>query len=337
MVARKAPALALALASGCVEAPAVEVPDSPALAVCGQQRVDGFAPTTQLSIAVTASGTNVVWVPAGGGSVMTQRLATDGHVLGDPTIAFAGMFSDATAAVVDDQVIVGALDGDQTWMLAAPLGAPPYRELAIVGGIVGASPIALAGGQRVTASVSYGGMFVNAFDDAWIARTSTHAVLTSSAREIAVAHGDSEALVVWPTQDTCYVEQLADAAHGTTWTDAGACLAPRLATTAADSALVFERDGDIYLARGVVPRATDAVRIGSGTEPRIVAAGTTFWLSYVDATGAVIAGVVDGGVGVRTLPLDGAATAHELAVAGGVPHVYTAGPAGLTVSALCTE
>ena len=334
---RKAPALALALASGCVEAPTALVPDSPVLAVCGQQRIDGFPTTTQLSIAVTASGTNVLWTPAGGGSLMTQRLATDGHALGDATVAFAGTFSDATAAVVDDQVIVGAVEGDQTWMLAAPLGAPPYRELAIVGGIVGASPIAIAGGQRVTASVSYGGMLVNAFDDTWIARTSTHAVLTPSAREVAVAHGDRDALVVWPTQDTCYVEQLTDAAHGATWTDAGTCGAPRLASAGTDSALVFERDGDIYLARGAVPRASDAVRIGSGTEPRIVAVGTTLWLSYTDATGAVIAGMVDGGLDVHTLPLDGAATAHELAVAGGVPRVYAVGPAGLTVSALCTE
>ncbi|HSD89103.1 MAG TPA: hypothetical protein VLB44_16355, partial [Kofleriaceae bacterium] len=138
-------------------------------------------------------------------------------------------------------------------------------------------------------------------------------------------------------QDTCYIEQLADAAHGTTWTDAAGCLAPRLASAVTDSALVFERDGDIYLARGVVPRASDAVRIGAGSEPRIIAVGTTFWLSYVDATGAVIAGVVDDGLRVRTLPLDGAATALELAVAGGVPHLYAAGPAGLTVSALCTQ
>jgi hypothetical protein len=334
-------ALVLTLAGGCVSPPGIDVPDEAVPFACEQTRSAAVGRTSQLGVALTSAGATAVWVPAGGGPLMSQALARDGRPLAEPEVAWAGSYEGVTVAAIDEQVIVGAVDGDVTWMLAAPFGMPPYRELAIVGGVVGASPLVLAGGQRVTASVSYGGMLVNSFDDAWRARTSVHAVLTASSREVAMAQADGEALVAWPTATACFVERLYNAWSGITRSDEGRCGTPRLAASGGDAALVFERDGDILVARATPDalRARDAAVIARGREPRVVAHDGAYWVSYLDPSGDVVAGRLDDELRLHGVALGdeaGAADAHELVVSDGLPRAFVAGPGGLTTSGLCT-
>lgn len=332
-------AFALTIAGGCVSPPGVELAGPQAPVVCEQATSSGVGRTSQLGVGVTSAGLSAVWVPTGGGPVMTQRLARDGRPLAEAELAWEGSYQGVAVAAIDEQVIVGAIDGDVTWMLAAPFGMPPYRGLAILGGVVGASPLVLAGGQRVTASVSYGGMIVNGFDDAWTPRTSVHAVLTGSSRELAMAHAGREAVVAWPTDSSCYVEQLIDAAHGTAWSDPGRCGSPRLASTGTDAALAFARDGEIYVTRAATDslHATDAIAIAAGSEPRIVAHNGAYWLSYLDDSGGIVAGFLDDGLQLHSIALADSVDTHELVISGGLPRVFAAGPAGLTTSGLCAE
>lgn len=321
--------LALALAGGCV-APTLDVPDEPQPAVCAREVLPIGA--TNVEVAATPLGATMVWpTPAG---VMAQRLDRDARAVGEAVLIWPGVYERATIAAIGDQVIVGAVTAELTWMMSAPLGIPPYRELAILGGVVGASPIVTAQSHRLAASVSYGGMQVNAFDATWTPQTALQAVLTGDSHEVAAASGD-RALVVWPTQDACNIAWLDDAATGESSKQPGRCGAPRLAATT----LAFERDGGIYVTHELSPAI--ALRIGDGRAPRIAAFGERTWLSYIDASGTLVAGFGDQrpceAGACDQLVAVGPADAHELAIIGGVPRVFAASAGALTVSSLCAE
>src|SRR5262249_50705971 len=155
---------------------------------------------------------------------------------------------------------------------------------------------------------------------------SVQAILTGDSREIAAAPVASEALVVWSTATACYVALVHDAAHGESRADGGACHAPHVATTERDVGLVFERDGGIYFARADAAELTPhlALRVGDGHDPRVVAVGDRYVLSYVDPTRMLVVGFDDHFVAIAA-----DVSAHDLTVLGGLPRVATSSPAGL--------
>jgi hypothetical protein len=257
-------------------------------------------------------------------------------------LAWDGAFDRARVAVVDGELVAGAID-DQlgiTWMVAGPPGYAPLSERAILGGVVGASPIVVADGARVSPNVSYGGMFVTGFDATWLPRTAELAVLSGAATDVAAVEVGRIALAAWSTADACFVEEIANAASGTGWSDPATCPAPRLAAIGGEVALVFERDGGVYLARGAPAtiHATAATRLGDGRSPRVVADATRFWISYVDpAVGiAIVAIDRDGGTLATSLAAD-VSGGHDLALVGGFPRVFASGATGLVATALCLD
>ena len=321
--------LALLLVGGCVS-PAIEVAHDPQPAVCAQAALPGIG-TSSLEVVATPLGATMIWIDGG---VRALRLDPDTRAVGDAALAWPGTFDRASVATIGDQVIVGAVAGDWSWMLAAPLGLPPYRELGILGGLSGESPVVVAGGQRLATTVSYGGMQVNELDATWTPKTSLQMVLTGSARDVAATALGGEAIVVWPTEGACHVARLFDAANGASTTEAVTCGAPRLAASALDVGLVFERDGGVYFARAAASELSpaNAVRIGDGRAPRLVAVGDRYWVSYLDATGALVAGWPD-----QLVEVAPAATAHELAIVGGMPRVFAANAEGVAVSTMCVD
>jgi len=344
-------ALVGASLAACVSPTLDETPE-PGPAVCARDTLP-IASATQVEVAATPLGATMVWTtPAG---VMVQRLDMNARAVGDAVLAWPGTYERATIATLGDQVIIAAVSGDVTWMLSAPLGLPPYRELAILGGIVGESPIVNAGGQHLAASVSYGGMQVTAFDASWTPLTSVQSVLTGDAHEVAAASVGTSAIVAWPSQSTCNIARLFDAAAGESWLEPGRCDAPHIATavetTAVETtALVFEREGGIYLTRQLSP--STALRIADGRAPHIVAVADRYWLSYIGSDGTLVAGDADQVAAVAEqiasgdgtlargedpLAVIGPTEAHELAVIGGIPRAFITGPTSLTVASLCAN
>lgn len=330
-------ALAVAL-GGCLAPPTLAVPGEPAPVVCETTGATDVL-AGELSIAPTFNGATLVWVPAGGGAIGTRRITRDARPAGEVSVAWPGAYQHAVAATMEDQVIVGAIAGDVTFMLSAPLGIAPFRELAILGGLVGESPVVFAGGERLAPTVSYGGLLVNGFDDKWGAHTSELAVLTPQSREVVATAVGREAIAVWSTQEACYLERMYGVSKGATSAEPGACHGPRIAANGGELALVFERPDGVYLARGTAAalHPTQAVRIAAGRAPRIASDTGHFWLSYLDETGAVVVGVLGSDDVLRTLALAGAPATHELAVVGDLPRVFAADSSGLTISALCAD
>jgi hypothetical protein len=271
---------------------------------------------------------------------MRQPLTPEATPKLEPAVAWPGVFTAATAASVYDEVVVGAIAGDGTVLLGAPFGYGEYRELAILGGRVGDAPAIIAGNQMLTPNLAYSGMYVNAFDDRWQVHTPELAVLSAHGSELAAAVVGSESLVAWSTPDACYLERILGPANGVGGSVPGACHAPRLASTGNDVALVFERVDGVYFAHGAIDglSPTRAALIApGGSEPHVVASADSYWVDYRDQSGAVVAGVIGADGTLRATQVAPAATAHELAVVGGMPRAFTADQQGLTVAALCTE
>ena len=88
--------------------------------------------------------------------------------------------------------------------------------------------------------------------------------------------------------------------------------------------LVFVEDGNIYrsdLEIGDVNQLTSKVRIAEAARsPRVAFDGTRFWISYIDAHGAVVVGFIDNDGRLSSRGLDTIPTvedAYDLAVFNG--------------------
>jgi hypothetical protein len=330
------------LAMGCISTPTLGVPGAPEPVVCdasgGSLATTGTTGAGALSVVPTLTGATAAWVPRGGGPVVTQQLAHDARGAAEPVVTWPGRYDRVVAAAVGDQVVLGAVGDDVTWMLAAPFGLPPYRELALLAGSAGASPVVVAGGDRVTPTAGFGGLLVTGFDATWAPHTSQLEILTPNAVDVAAVAVGDEAIAVWPVDGACYVARVFGAARGASTVEPIACRGPRLASTGADVALVFEGSDGVYLARGpaVALHPARAQRLAAGTSPRIVAIGGRYWISYLDATGALVAGFVDDS-GLHAIPVDSAPDAHDLAVVGDLPRVFSASGGTLAMAALCAE
>ncbi|MDB4958020.1 MAG: hypothetical protein JWO36_5589 [Myxococcales bacterium] len=329
-------ALAVAL-GGCLTPPSLAVSGEPVPVVC--ETTGSAVLAGELGVAPTFDGATLVWVPPGGGALHSQRFSREARPVSAAVVVWPGAFQHAVVATVDDQVVAGAVAGDVTVMVSAPLGIAPFRELAILGGLAGPSPMVVAGGQRVSTTVSYGGLLVNGFDDKLGVHTSELAVLTTPSLEVAATAVGPHAIAAWSTDDACYTERIFGVGSGATAVEAGPCHAPRIASNGSDVALVFERPDGIYLARGTADalHPASAIRIAAGSAPRIVASGGGFWVSYLDETGTIAAGSIGADLELRTVALAGAPISHELAVVGDLPRVFAADQRGITISTLCLE
>lgn len=331
---------AAALAGGCVGSPSIGVPAPPQPAVCSTHELAAPAGIDALSVAPTASGAVLVW--AANGPVMREPLTPDLYPVLEPAVAWDGLYDAAFAGSIGNQVVVAAEANDSTFLVDSPLGYGEYRELAILGGRAGSAPVGIAGGTTFTAAVWYGGLRVNEIDDKWQVLTSQLGVASTRGTALATTAAGGEAVAVWPTNDACYVERVLDPQFGLGWADPIACNSPRLASTGHDSdvALVFETADGVYFARASATElhATSATLVAPGAHaPRIAAYGGAYWVSYLDASGAPVAGFVGDDGQLRVTTIAAAARAQELAIVGDLVRVFVVGETGTTAATLCAE
>ncbi len=332
--------LSVSVLAGCTDRASVTPSAEVQPYVCASSTIAAVTPSAAIAIAPVSDGEVVLWAPPGG-QVMQQRLDQSAAPIGDPEVVWKWPATSLSAALIDDTMVVGAVSGDGTYLLGAPLGVAPYRDLTILNGSSGTSPIVVAGGDRLAPSVSYGGLLLTSFDASWQPHTSELSVLTAESHELAATALDGEAVVAWPTaDDTCYFESASDEATGATRSATLACRAPRFAATSTEVVLAFERGYDIVTTRGTPATIdmADATTIAGGHSPRLVADGDRVWLSYLDPNGQIVVGVLgdDGSMKATTIPGD-EPTGHELAVTNGVAQTFATTPAGLVATSVCTD
>jgi hypothetical protein len=152
-------------------------------------------------------------------------------------------------------------------------------------------------------------------------------------------------VVAWTTKASCYMMTMFVAQPGPTSSTA-ACPSPRLAIDSATQhgQLVFEATDGIRV-RGTqhTSFAGESQLIAhAGSAPRVLWDGHRFWISYLDATGAIVVGYLDGGdsgkyVSTTVVGPKPGASAYELAMIDGQVWVVSFVSEGIAASRLCIE
>ncbi len=292
----------------------------------------------------STTGAAVFMVPKSGGMLRGFQVNGRGDVMGNlegQKIRSNAMFTDLSAARVDDRLMVGAVIGTQTSVMAIRDDLQDYRELALVdGNFMGTSTMMHVQNTRVTTTGGASGMLTTGFDANWALLGTVVVARSVPVSMTSVAYGN-DAMISWSTPTECHVQRLG---AGIESARPFACLNGRIAADPATYGgwLVYERDGGIMLSRIVADAqnqiAGELQLVRFGTSPRIAYDGAHYWASYIDARGEVVIGVLDtsgvlhGGAINGTDPLAGA---YDVTMIGGSPWVVAIDGSGVGATKIC--
>jgi hypothetical protein len=210
-------------------------------------------------------------------------------------------------------------------------------------GFIAKDTMLLANGDRITPTSCSAGLTVNPYDPTWTPTASQLAVNTTLSTGLASTPFGTDAMVVWSTADSCYLERVIHLGQGTGGMQSWACPFPRIAANAPASTgtLAYEGTDGVRLASfsaDAVDAASTLVAPGA-TSPRIAFDGTTYWLAYLDQSGAIAVGYLDssGALQVTTTDVTAAHDAFELTVANGQVWVVAAGVGGIESRQICLQ
>ncbi|MBA3464376.1 MAG: hypothetical protein H0T46_30775 [Deltaproteobacteria bacterium] len=292
----------------------------------------------------TVTGAALFMVPKSGGMLRGFEVDGRGTVIGDPTgrkIRSDMMFTDLSATRLDDRYIVGLVSNGQVSINAVKDDLTEYRELAIASGsLVGDQTVVWSRNARIATTGGAGGMMSTRFDAEWASMGSTalaHSVPTSMTT---AAYGN-DAMVAWSTETTCHLQRVA---AGVESTRPYACKNGRLAVNFEERGgwMVYERGASVMIARievnGHNPIANENLLTRFGTSPRIAFDGAHYWVSYIDARGDLVVGMVDSTGSLDSAAVEGTQPMHDaydLAVAAGSAWVFALDGNGLGATRLC--
>ncbi len=315
--------------------------------VCGAQSWDSVTYDAKDSIVravPSANGAAVFMVPRSGGVLRGFLVDVRGAVVGDvagKTIRSNGVFTDVSAARVDERFVVGVVSSPHTSVMAIRDDLKEYRELALADGtVMGDAAVMHARNTRVTTTGGVSGMLMTTFDANW-ASMGTEVVARSVPISMTSTQYGNDAMISWSTPTECHVQRVGANIESV---QPHPCVGGRLAANYADRGgwLVYERDGSIMLSRVVVDAANqigaERPLVRFGTSPRIAFDGAHYWISYIDGRGDVVVGLLDRDGSLDSLALEGTqplAGAYDLAMNGVNPWIYALDGSGLGAAKLC--
>lgn len=302
-------------------------PHAPAVCeVLGQLATTNTA-DVDLSVATTPSGASVFWVATGGSSLRGFDLATN-RTTGPTVVLRAGStFTASAATYVDGRLLAGVISSSRALIHDVPVPMADATEIGNFDGqYVGKLTLTHAGADRIVATSCSSGMTTNAFDQSWVGTEGTFSETSNQTASLDVVKLTTDAFVAWSTDTTCHFETIVDRLSGTTRMINSPCRNARLAATDTQVAMAFESGPEVGF---VVDDAStvglaSAVRM-TGSSPRVVRAGSTYWTSYIDDTNHIVIGYVDATGMLLTTQLPDVAPAthaYELAVFDGQPWLF---------------
>lgn len=293
----------------------------------------------------TAHGAAVFMVPRAGGMLRGFQVDGRGLVMGDAEgqRIRTGAFTDLAATRVDGRTIVGAISGTRTSVMAIDQDLKEATELALVdGALQGTTTMMPLGAARVTATGGPSGMLLSSFDATW-APMGTEVVARSVPISMTSTAYGNDAMIAWSTPTECHVQRVG---AGIESVQPFACANGRIAADPLSHAgwLVYEQGGSIMITRIAVdaPNQMSAERplVRFGSSPRIAYDGLHYWISYLDARGDVVVGVLDAGGTLVGVALEGTqplAQAHDLVIVDGQPWVFALDGSGIGATRLCID
>ena len=317
--------------------------------ICGAETLESVRYDAKDSIVraiPTKTGAAVFMVPSGGGMLRGFQVDGRGTLMGNPEgqkIRSNATFTDVSAAYLDERMVVAAVVGAQTSVMAIRDDLQDYRELARVdGALMGTAAMMRIHNTRVSATGGPSGMLMSTFDANWAAM-GTEVVARSVPVSMTSTAYSNDAMISWSTPNECHVQRVG---AGIESMRPFPCLNARVAASYAAHAgwLVYERDGSIMLARITVDApnqlGTEQQLVRFGTAPRIAFDGTRYWVSYVDVRGDLVVGLLDSSgalVGVAVEGTQPRGSAYDLVIAGGNAWLYAIDGNGVGATKLCVS
>jgi hypothetical protein len=281
-----------------------------------------------LSIATSHGITSIVAVPQAGGAMTGFAVDSRMEVVTDPRdtkIPIDGTLSHVSASMVGDRMLTATTDGTavrvhlfdeflQNPQQVAKLDATTFSKPAFM--TANSTPVIVTGGLKglsmTTVSANFG-------------LGETKLIAPSAAvTSLATAQYGGAVLAAWTTSaDECYVSDVASFVSGASSHTSMPCAHPRLAADIAhnSASLVFEQDGAVrmmHISHMQMGGVSSLLR-PDGHSPRIVFDGARYWVSYIDARGGIVVGLLDGSR-LTSMALIGPAPsdeAYELALVDG--------------------
>jgi hypothetical protein len=151
----------------------------------------------------------------------------------------------------------------------------------------------------------------------------------------------SSTVAAWATKTECFMMTMFTAQPGPMDKLPEACTSPQLAIDSATQIghLVFEGNDGIHILETSHVRFVDASKLlrAGGTSPRVLFDGQRFWVSYLDASGQIVVGYLDGSHLNSTTVVgpNPGARGYDLAMIAGQVWVVAFDGSGYSASRLC--
>ena len=316
--------------------------------VCGVQTWRFQSPIDagmNMSVAARPHGAVVLATPRSGGLITgfevnpQMDMVTLDKVASDvaPTRVVASSVGRhlVSAAVQDDSVHVHLLDDGLA-------NAKPVAKL--LGSAVAEPAFYVLDGGLVMPTVSDDGVWLHQLSHSFEPLASTHVATTQPAHSLAAAQMGSSLFTAWSTDDACHLMLSSGVSAAIDTRVRASCHEPRISVNPSTSEGVMVFDS----AEGVRLMNVSATQLPGDSSvvcpethaPRTMFDGTNFWVSYLNARGDVVVGILGANGKVVTIALHDARPepgAYELAMVGGSPWVVSLGSEGYTAHRMCIE
>jgi hypothetical protein len=281
-----------------------------------------------LSVATTPSGASVFWVATAGSSLRGFDLATDRTPSATVVVRGGTSFTASAAAYVDGRLLAGVISSSRALIHDVPVPIAAATEIGNFDGeYVGKLTLTHAGPDRIVATSCSSGLTMNAFDNLWNGTEATFTESSDQTASIDVTKLSSDAFAVWSTDTECHFERIASRTTGTMRMTNAPCRFARLAATSDAVAMAYENGPDVgfVIDDAATIALANALAIPGARSPRVLWSGSTYWVSYIDASDHIVVGYVDGSGMLLTTQLPDAAPAthaYELAMYDGQPWLF---------------
>jgi hypothetical protein len=317
--------------------------------VCGDMSwkttIGGAA--VDISLVPTSSGAQALAVPQGGGALSAYALDKQMNLQAiGASLTIDDAFTAVSASSVRGYLVATAADASslEVDMLANDLSkAATITKLAP--GYIAKPAFQRSDTFDFIPVADATGLRLEGFDASWQAKTIRVATSEPATGMTAATMGHAT-VAAWATKARCYMTAVFGPQPGPLASVPEACVSPRLAIDSATARgqLVYEAsDGIRMMSTELTSFVGSSQRIAqSGSAPRVLWDGHRFWISYLDATGAIVVGYLDGGdtgkyVSTMVVGPRPGASAYELAMIDGQVWVVSFVSDGIAASRLCIE
>jgi hypothetical protein len=222
------------------------------------------------------------------------------------------MFTSTGANYVDGSLIATAVSASRALVQIIAPDLSTYTEIANLDGMYASEEAVLhANTARITPTACSGGLMVNPYTG-WTSDGTQLTLTSNQSTGLDSTPFGAEALSIWSTADSCHMVRHTSRNQGVaTSLDTMACRSPRLASDGTTALALYEDGGMIQQ----LPLAADTfgtvAPFASGSSPRVLFDGTQYWVGYLDPTGALVVGYLDGAGGFASVALPDATPDHD--------------------------